>query len=209
MDTWEMVAAERTELADVMDTFGEAEWATPSLCEGWTVRVVAGHLVGWFQRSLPTMLLKVLRTRSFDDTVEFFSQRDALLPVDQLVTSLRVNAGNRFTPPLAPPEMALTEVLVHGLDIRHPLGLSANRPGDRSNRVLEFLTTKEARRAMMPRDRLSGLAISTTDTEWTHGHGAEVTGPAASVVLALLGRPHGLQGLDGAGAGILRDRVTS
>ena len=144
MDTWGMVAAERTELADLMDEFSESDWTTPSLCEGWTVRIVAGHLIGWFERSLPTMLFKVLQTRSFDRTVDFFAGVDASLPVDKIIAELRANAGNRFKPPFAPPEQALMEVLVHGLDVRWPLRLTTDRPDDRINQVLDFLTTKEA-----------------------------------------------------------------
>ena len=170
-----------------MDEFSESDWTTPSLCEGWTVRIVAGHLIGWFERSLPTMLFKVLQTRSFDRTVDFFAGVDDSLPVDKIIAELRANAGNRFKPPFVPPEQALMEVLVHGLDIRWPLRLTTDRPDDRVNQVLDFLTTKEATCAVVPKELFDGLKISTTDSNWTHGHGVELTCPAASLVLALLG----------------------
>jgi len=207
MDTWEMVAAERTELADLMDQFSNSDWTTPSLCEGWTVRIVAGHLIGWFERSLPTMLLKVLQTRSFDRTVDFFAGVDASLPVDAIIAELRTNADNCFKPPLALPEQALMEVLVHGLDIRWPLGLPTVRPDDRVNRVLDFLTTKQATRAVVPKNLFDGLRITTSDSDWIHGQGAELTGPSASLVLALLGRTVGFEELTGRGVEMLRSRM--
>lgn len=209
MDTWSMVAAERTELAGLMDDFSDSDWTTASLCEGWTVRVVAGHLVGWFERSLPAMLLKVLQTRSFDATVDFFARNDAALPVERIIADLRANAGNHFRPPFAPPEQALMEVLVHGLDIRWPLRLPADRPDDRVNRVLDFLTTRHAARVVVPQGLFDGLSVSTTDSGWIYGQGAEIAGPAASVVLALLRRPVGMAGLSGPGAELLRSRLTS
>lgn len=207
MDTWEMVAAERNELAELMDGFSDADWAAASLCDGWTVRMVAGHLIGWFERSLPTMLLKVLRMRSFDRTVDFFARVDAALPVEQIIAELRANAGNRFKPPFALPEQALMEVLVHGLDICCPLGLPTGRPEDRVNRVLDFLTTRQAARAAVPKGLFDGLKVSTTDSDWTHGQGAELTGPAASLTLALMGRPAGLERLTGRGVDMLRSRL--
>jgi Mycothiol maleylpyruvate isomerase N-terminal domain len=39
------IADERRTLADMFDTFTDEQWATPSLCEGWTVRHVAAHLL--------------------------------------------------------------------------------------------------------------------------------------------------------------------
>ena len=43
-EVWRTIDQQRTELADLMETFTDAEWETPSLCEGWRVREVAAHL---------------------------------------------------------------------------------------------------------------------------------------------------------------------
>ena len=44
-DVWAAVAAERVALADLLDQIDDAAWSRPSLCGGWTVRDVVGHLV--------------------------------------------------------------------------------------------------------------------------------------------------------------------
>ena len=43
-EVWRAIDAERISLADLLDSLGEREWETPSLCAGWRVRDVAAHL---------------------------------------------------------------------------------------------------------------------------------------------------------------------
>jgi uncharacterized protein (TIGR03083 family) len=207
MDTWDMVARERTDLADLMATFTDEQWGTTSLCEGWSARLVAAHLVGWFQRSLPTMLAKVVALRSFEKAIDFFVQHDAKMPTARIVDELRKNATNHFKPPFAPPELPLTEVVVHSLDIRVPLGLTTELPAEDLDRVLDYLVSKPATRGMISKDRVPGLRLGTTDSGWSFGAGQAVSGPAASLVLALMGRPAGLQHLQGDGVAELRRRI--
>ena len=44
-DVWLLVHAERAALIDDLVGLTDAQWAHPSLCEGWTVHDVAAHLV--------------------------------------------------------------------------------------------------------------------------------------------------------------------
>jgi uncharacterized protein (TIGR03083 family) len=207
MDTWDMIAAERKDLADLLETLTTDQWGTESLCTGWTVRVVAGHLVGWYRRSLASMIAKVVTTRSVDKTVNYFAMTDAQTPTADLIGDLRRNATNRFTPPFAPPEHPLTEIITHSLDIRVPLGLSTSLPPEHVNRSLDYLVSKAATRGMVPKDRVRGLSLSTTDTGWSHGDGPEARGPAVCLLLTVMGRPIGLEGLQGEGVPSLRRRI--
>jgi uncharacterized protein (TIGR03083 family) len=52
IETWAQVRSERLGLADEIDTLGAEAWATPSLCSGWRVADVAGHLVFLAEGSL-------------------------------------------------------------------------------------------------------------------------------------------------------------
>ncbi|MER6257638.1 maleylpyruvate isomerase N-terminal domain-containing protein [Streptomyces sp. NPDC001584] len=47
------VAAERRELADVLDALTPDRWDAPSLRAGWRVREVAAHLSLGFRTTLP------------------------------------------------------------------------------------------------------------------------------------------------------------
>lgn len=42
-DNSAVLRAARLPLVDLLASLDEAEWATPSLCEGWTVQEVAAH----------------------------------------------------------------------------------------------------------------------------------------------------------------------
>jgi hypothetical protein len=50
------------------------------------------------------------------------------------------------------------------------------------------------------RSRIHGLNLVATDTGWSYGAGPKVSGPAMSLLLAMTGRPAGLDGLTGDGA---------
>ena len=43
-EVWRAIDGERVSLADLLDSLGDQEWETPSLCAGWRVRDVAAHL---------------------------------------------------------------------------------------------------------------------------------------------------------------------
>lgn len=42
---WDTIVQERQALAEELGTLTEQEWATPSLCAGWTVKDVAAHVI--------------------------------------------------------------------------------------------------------------------------------------------------------------------
>ncbi|MGV7637339.1 maleylpyruvate isomerase family mycothiol-dependent enzyme, partial [Mycobacterium kansasii] len=41
---WRVIAAQRVAIADLLDGLTPEQWAAPSLCAGWAVNDVAGHL---------------------------------------------------------------------------------------------------------------------------------------------------------------------
>ena len=43
---WPLIHGERQALAADLATLTDEEWATASLCPGWSVRDVLGHLIG-------------------------------------------------------------------------------------------------------------------------------------------------------------------
>ncbi|MFI1991986.1 maleylpyruvate isomerase N-terminal domain-containing protein [Actinoplanes sp. NPDC020271] len=45
MNVYAMTTANRLLIADVLDGLDDAQWRTPTLCAGWTVREMAAHLV--------------------------------------------------------------------------------------------------------------------------------------------------------------------
>ena len=54
--------------------------------------------------------------------------------------------------------------------------------------------------------RVAGLTLRATDTDWSHGSGPLVEGPAVSLMLATTGRRAALEDLRGPGVETLRSR---
>ncbi|MEX1006934.1 MAG: maleylpyruvate isomerase family mycothiol-dependent enzyme [Acidimicrobiia bacterium] len=209
-ETWAIIASERRDLADAMARFTPEQWATPSLCEGWTVRVVAGHLTMPFEMSLPKAMIGVIRHGgNFDKFADVTSRRLAEQTTDALVHQIRDNADNHFKPPGGGAGAPLTDAVVHGLDMKVPLGLPTERPADHVNAVLDYLMTRAATRGFVKKGRVDGLHFVTTDTGWAYGEGPEVSGPGWALALALTGRPAGLEPLIGDGVAAFRRRVTA
>src|SRR5665213_2449281 len=53
-DTWSIIHAERAALVADLGSLTDQQWATPSLCGGWTVRDVLGHMVATAKKTPPT-----------------------------------------------------------------------------------------------------------------------------------------------------------
>ncbi len=201
---WATIAAERRALADLLTTLTEEQWATPSLCAGWTVRHVAAHLMAGPTGSWAGFLRAMVRARgSFDRANHLLADDRARLPAATLAADLRENAGSRFTPPGMDWHAPLTDLLVHRLDITVPLGLDHGRPLDPWSDALGLLTSRRAAPAFLPRG-LPELTYVATDTDWSRGTGPRVEGPVEAVALAITRRPVRLDALAGPGSETLQ-----
>jgi uncharacterized protein (TIGR03083 family) len=181
---------------------------TPSLCESWTVKEVAGHLVAAVAAPGRLVLSQVLRSR-FD--IHRANARLARVVADRpaaaLAADLRANAEKRFRPPIVGYPGQLTDLQVHGQDMRRPLGLPADLQPDRMRVSLDFLVSRRAV-GFVPRGRPAGLRFEATDLDWAWGSGPVVRGTAEALMLGLTGRRVVLAELEGDGVETLRHRVS-
>ena len=124
VDMLDDVAAERRDLADLLDTLTDEDWATPSLCPGWTVLDVVAHLTLSTRQPMVATVLRTVWARGDMDRVfaEMARERARSYSRDELVAQLRAMAGvdRRFR--LAGRLDPLNDLLVHGQDIAIPLG---------------------------------------------------------------------------------------
>lgn len=205
MTLFEMVADERRSTADLVEGLSEEQLRTPSLVPTWTVRDVAAHLALAFDWSLTQFLRAALAHWSFDKAVDELTFAMAKRPVRELTENLRRNAARRIRPPGTGPEAPLTEILVHGLDLRWPLRISRKIPQERARPALDFLAKTPARGFVRGAWR-KGLRFEASDLDWTHGEGPTLRGRAEALMLALTGRREALQELQGDGVEVLRER---
>jgi len=204
-EIWQLIHEQRHKLGDILETLSADEWDAASLCEAWRVRDVVAHLIQTHlvtQRSLiadwirSDFSLKARNTRGV-------LRRGSMSP-SELLSLYRATAGRTSYLPGQLTD-SLVEAVIHGEDIARPLG----RHIDVSPRSL--VTVAEIARNTDPilggKRRSTGLSLRASDVARSAGRGPEVAGPLASIILAITGRPMGLDDLYGEGLDALRTRL--
>jgi len=187
------IAAERTELADLLDGLTPEQWDEPSLCAGWRVREVVAHITMAFRYSLPQVMIGMLRARgSFHRMADRAALRDAEEPTsDQLAECVRSNVNHPWKPPGGGYVGALSHDLIHGLDITVALGLDRQPPPERVAMVLGSLNSRQVSYFGVD---LTGVQLQARDLDWSYGTGEPLAGRAQDLLLVVCGRklPPGL-----------------
>ena len=200
-----MIRAERLQLVQRLRHLPPDGWATPSLCSGWSVHHVLAHLVTPFSVTPAQMAVHVVRARGVDGAMDRVAQTLSQRPPADLLAVLEEHAGSTVRPPGLPTAAPLTDIVVHGADIRWALGDAHEDWGDptRLRPALDFLVSPRAHVGFVPRKRLQGLRLVANDQEWAHGTGREVVGPSLALAMGILGRPAAQPELRGAGVAAL------
>jgi uncharacterized protein (TIGR03083 family) len=202
---WSLIHAERTSLAGTIEDLTPDQWRTPSLCADWTVGALAAHLLASAEQT-PGHFLGGMVTSGFRFSA--LMNRDikarANLTPKQIADRLRLRTTTTNKPP-APTVAMLGEVVVHGQDLRRPLGLAGPVEKEAANLCLDMYT--KANFPVGGKKRIAGLRLVSNDTAWSYGDGPEVSGPAMSLLLAMTGRSVGMADLSGEGAPTLRARL--
>jgi uncharacterized protein (TIGR03083 family) len=201
---WPLIHAEREALAADLANLGDAGWATPSLCQGWTVLDVLGHLTATAKMTPPKFFAKLAAAGfQFEAMSAKDRTRETAAGAAACLAEFRRLATATSHPP-GPVEAMLGENILHGEDIRRPLGIKRQYPTGAVVRVADFF--KGSNLLIGSKTRIAGLTLRATDTEWTIGAGPEVSGPVLSLALAMTGRGAALDDLDGDGLEALRAR---
>jgi len=206
-DNWPLVHAERAALADDLATLPDERWATPSLCTELTVREVLAHLTAGASLNAVRWLAGVIRCRfDFDKQVAMrLAERLGACPAETL-DRFRRAVTSTTKPPL--PTLAMPgETIVHGEDIRRPLGIRRDHPIVTLTRVAEYYQGSD--QVVLAKGRITGLRLEATDSTFATGLGPLVSGTTLAMTMAMTGRADYLDELDGPGVALLRDRVTT
>jgi uncharacterized protein (TIGR03083 family) len=206
---WQVIDAQRTSLADLLEDLSDDEWRQPSLCVGWTVRDVAAHLT--LQQIGPGgMIAMTVRWRgSLDRTVQYIacrraaarSTRQIIAEIRGMVGSQRHNLGVTYLE-------TLIDILVHGQDIAIPLGRRRHMPAEAAATAASRVLSMRWPPPLPSARQVAGLRLSATDTSWRVGEGPEVKGPMAALLLLCCGRLAALPQLSGDGAAELSARLS-
>lgn len=199
------MADQRLALADALAQLDEEAWDRPSLCAGWQVRDVVGHLVHLAEGTRASVMLDVARQlRPPDEAVSRIAKREGKAGPVELVESLRAAAEGRFVVPTQGPPAALGEVIVHGVDALRPSGAPEPiAPDDASHAVAQAY--RGLGRVFRARNTRR-VRFDSNDAGWSVGptDAPSATGTATDILLALAGRPEGADALTGPGAELLQ-----
>lgn len=204
-ELWPAVHAARRSLAEDLATLSEAQWRTPSLCGDWDVEHVVAHLtaaasVGQW-RWLRSIVAAGFRPAVHNDRrlrehlgaapAETLRRFEAV--VDSTVAPSRDTAAY------------LGEVLVHGEDIRHPLGIATQPDLAALTAVARFYAARDF--TVSSRSATKGLRLRATDGPFAAGEGPEVAGTTLALVMAMAGRRAYVEQLEGPGVATLADQI--
>ena len=182
------------------------EWEQPSLCDGWRVRDVVGHILDGNELRLWTLPWRLARFGfSSDRSGRHHSiQRAEGRTPEELVRDFDQRDAWAGTCRVFPPKLVLLDRLVHHQDIRRPLGRPRTIPADRLVAALD--ATPRLGTVFGAKGRTKGLRFEATDVDWSWGTGPVVEGPGEAILMAMLGRRAAIADLRGPGVEQLRLR---
>jgi uncharacterized protein (TIGR03083 family) len=199
-----------------LDTLGRSlspdQWKAASLCDGWRVCDIYGHMtyggITPMRKVLPILLFKHrgnLNRGSAAESVRYANRypQPALMAAFVQSSNHPVGIGKV----IKPADLHMDHI-VHELDIRRPLGLASEWSDGDLRAALEAAVRAKSP-LIAPAKIAKGLHLVATDLDWSYGpaDGADVSGPAESLLLALCGRPAGLADLSGDGLAELTTRI--
>lgn len=202
-EVWSLVHAERAALIEDLTHLDDKQWDHPSLCEGWTVHDVVAHLVDTARTTRLGFVGSMVRARfDFDRQNARGMQRERGASPQETLERLRQVASRTSAPP-APLDTRLVEEVVHGEDIRRPLGLTHSY---RPEAVVRSLRLQARTSASFggAKEKVAGVQLAPKDADLSIGDGPEVHGTALSLLLAISGRHEALDELTGPGVATLR-----
>lgn len=186
--TW--AQSERDSLSDL---FAEVGPDAPTLCEGWTTRDLAAHLI--VRESRPDAALGIV-IPAFSNWGKRVQDRASEKPWDDLVATVR-NGPPRFSPfnlPKADELLNTGEYFIHLEDVRR--AMPEWQPRDLPERFRDSLwSTVSKRSSVLLRKVPTGVVLERTDVDPSVRKTAKdgtpsvtISGPAAELLLFTFGR---------------------
>jgi uncharacterized protein (TIGR03083 family) len=199
---WPAIHGERKALADDLSGLSPEQWATPSLCQGWTVQQVVAHQVATARLTPPKFIAKIAAAGfSFNKFADRAIAEESQGGPSGVLAGLRAVETSTTSPP-GPKLSWLGEALVHAEDARRPLGITRSYPAEQVAKVIAFYAGSNA--LIGGKKRVAGVTLKATDTDFSHGSGPVVEGPAMSLLMVTAGRMSALEDLSGPGVDLLR-----
>ena len=190
-----------------------AQWLAPSLCQGWRVCDVFGHMTYGGATPLhkigPLLLFKYRGNLNRGSAVESVRYADTHTQEGVVAEFERSSHHPVGIGKLIKGDELHMDHIVHELDIRRPLDLRTEWQADDVGAALDTaVRTKNP--LIAPAKTAHGLRLVATDLNWSHGEASAhtVEGPGEDLLLAICGRPSALAALHGEGLAELAARIS-
>jgi uncharacterized protein (TIGR03083 family) len=202
---WPLIRTERVALIADLENVTDTQWSTQSLCDIWTVRDVLAHMTTTARMTPGRFIARFAGTGFQFNAMNAKGVREELgaTPSDTLAAFKSVL--DRTTAPPGPTDAMVAEAVIHGEDIRRPLGITHAYQPEALTLVGDFVTRGNL--LLGGKRRATGLTLTATDVDWTRGSGPEVKGPLASIILGVTGRKAALADLTADGLATLSGRI--
>lgn len=208
-EIWQVIDAQRTSLADLLEDLSEQEWRHPSLCDGWTVRDVAAHLTLQQLGARAAIAMMARYRGDIDKAVrESACERAAALSPRQIIAAIRATTGSRRHNFGVTYRETLIDALVHAQDVAIPLGRSHPMPPEAAAAAATRIWTMHWPPPFPASRAMRRFRVTATDIAWAAGHGPEVRAPISAILLLSAGRCTSRPDVTGDGAAELSDRLT-
>lgn len=204
-EAWQLIHAERTRLANMLDGLTDEQWVRESLCAEWRVEQVVAHLTAAAHTGTLAWMRSIVLA-GFN--AERHNARRLVKYLGNTVQETGENFRRSVSLTVAPTRdyaAWLGEVIVHGQDIARPLGIPLTPNPVAILEVARFFATKDF--AVNSHKAVLGLTLEASDHTFTAGHGPMVRGPLLSLVMAMAGRRDYCAELEGDGVAVLCDRI--
>ena len=205
-DIWPAIHAERAALVADLADLSAAQWAERSLCTDWTIEETVAHLVAGASTGPLRWVRSVLGARGDFDrhNARRLAEYRGSTPAETL-DRFRAVVPSTTCPP-GPVAMWLGEIVVHGGDVRRPLGLVHAPPMSTLTPLAAFFARQNS--IVRSRSNAAGLRLVATDGPFTTGADDDplVAGPTLALVMAMAGRAAFCDDLEGPGVATLRSR---
>lgn len=210
-DYGELMWTEMTSLGELLHELPDAEFEQPSLCAGWAVRDVVGHMIFGHTTPFAALTKDLIRGRFNVEKVSFVAsqRRVADLSADEIRAEWDRLVDNRI-------RIGITRVIrsvegfvdhtIHQQDIRRPLDRPRTIPEPRLRAALDGVVGLSGP-FFAPKKSIKGLRLEAADIDWSSGDGPALRGPSEAVLMATAGRTAALADVSGEGVEVLAGRL--
>jgi uncharacterized protein (TIGR03083 family) len=205
---------EVTDIGALLARLPVAAWDEPSLCDGWRVRDVVGHIELGHTRPLPGITVDLIRYRfdvprgSRELSIAWGTDHRPAELLEIWQRDLVEGHTRRGISRFVKWRDGFVDHLIHHQDIRRALHRPREIPEPRLRAALDALPQIHSP-IFDTRDKVRPVRLVATDLDWSHGEGPSVEGPGEALVMAVAGRPSAYAELSGAGVARLTGAVSA